>query len=167
MRGARRLMALVVTVAVLGCAPASEMDLVGTWQIADWSREYVPEAFQEDAGRLTLAADGTFTAFELPVSVGQSVGRPWPAGGPWPAELKTALLTGSGTWKIDRAGGQVVRLRIKAASKGYSGIIPYGYLLSVHPAFGRHSRHSLVDFWGDPDAVPGIFYSRAEAEQEP
>lgn len=154
MRVAGRLMALVITVAALGCTPASERDLIGTWQIADGSREYLPEEYREAAGRLTLAADGTFSSSELPVWVPRSSPNPWPT-----AE-EPALLSGSGSWKLGRSGGQMVELTIEAGSKDYPGILPYGYLLSVHPAFGGYS---LVDYWGDPDAVPGIFFSRTEA----
>jgi len=41
----------------LGCAPASEPDLIGTWQITDGSREHLPEEFREAVGlRGPLAA---------------------------------------------------------------------------------------------------------------
>lgn len=154
MRGAGRLMTVVVTVTVLGC-PASERDLSGTWQITDGSREYLPEEYREAAGRLTLAADGAFSAFELPVFVGLAQGD----AGPWPAQRKPALLTGSGTWKLGRSGAQMVQLSIEAGSKDYPGILPYGYNLSVR----RFRHYSLVDYWGDPDVVPGIFFSRTDA----
>lgn len=158
MHVAGRLTALVVTVAVLGCMPASERDLVGTWQITDGSREreHLPQAYRKAAGTLTLAADGTFSALELPVSVPQSPSNPWPA------EPKPALLTGSGTWKLGRSGAQMVQLSIEAGSKDYPGILPYGYNLSVR----RFRDYRLVDYWGDPDVVPGIFYSRADASAE-
>lgn len=147
-------MALVIAVAVLGCAPASERDLIGTWQITDNSREYLPEEYREAAGALTLVADGTFRALELPVSVPQSPPNPWPA------DEEPALLTGSGGWKLGRSGDQTVVLSVGTAAEGYPGDLPYGYSLFVQRGL---RDYSLVDYWGDPDAVPGIFLSRADA----
>lgn len=153
MRGAGRLMALVITVAALGCTPASERDLIGTWQITHDAREYLPEEYRGAAGALTLIADGTFTALELPVWVPQSPPNPWPAAS------KPALLSGSGSWKLGRSGNQTIVLSIRTATDDYPGNLPYGYSLFIH--WGLRD-YSLVDYWGDPDAVPGIFFSKAE-----
>lgn len=155
MRELSRLTAFIATVALLGCAPASETDLVGTWQVADGSRELLPEELQEAAGTLTLAADGTFAAFELPVSVMRWDRVP-------PTNEKPTLLTASGEWQLHRVPGasDTVNLYFKAVSGEFTGDLRYGYLFSVHPIF---RGYNLVDHWGDPDAVPGIFYSKTEA----
>jgi len=162
MRALARLTPYLVTAALLGCAPASETDLIGTWQIADGSREHLSEELRQTTGRLTLAADGTFVAFELPVAAYR-----WTAvGDPRPPIEEPTLLTGSGGWKLRPAavGNDTVRLRIEAVSGELTGDLSDGYALSVRPAFGGYR---LVDYWGDPDSVPGIFYSRIEAENEP
>jgi hypothetical protein len=128
---------------------------MGTWQITDESRKLLPGELQEAAGKLTLAADGTFVAVELPVSAMR-----WSTpSDPVPAYERPTLLTASGDWKLHQTG-------VIAADMVYlsyvSGEFPDGfsYALSVHPVF---RDYRLVDYWGDPDVVPGIFYSRTEA----
>ena len=134
-----------------GCTAATEGDLIGVWEITDFSRKLLPDQMRQAAGQLTLAADGTFEASALPVSIGLN-SYPWPAAGP-----EVSLLTGSGHWKLGRAGSQAVVLSIKSAQDGYAGRVPYSDILSVYADI---RGYSLVDYWGDPDAAPGIYYKR-------
>lgn len=165
MPGTGRLLALLIIVAVLACAPATETDLIGTWTLTNESRERLPEEFRNSAGTLVLAEDGTFMAFELPVSV-----NVWAStGDPSSVKEQSTNLTGSGDWTLRQAavGNDTVVLSIKTVSdvsEVFTGDLSFGYALSVRWAF---SGYTLVDYWGDPDAVPGIFFARAEAEQEP
>lgn len=158
MHGARLLTALLITVAALGCSPVSERDLVGTWKLTDESRQQLPEKFRAATGTLTLAADGTFTASELPVSI-----QDWATAGDSSApKERPTILTGTGDWALRRApeGNDAVILSIETVSEDFTGDPSYGYALSVRPAL---RGNSLVDYWGDPDTAPGVFFSKTEA----
>ena len=62
----RYLPIIVLLLTMSGCQEVQTSDVVGTWAIKEQSREWMPLEVKEALGKITVSADGTFVAYELP-----------------------------------------------------------------------------------------------------
>jgi hypothetical protein len=154
---AGRWMLLLSMVAMLGCGPVAEEDLIGTWRVTDSSRELLPEEVRGAAAALVLAADGTFTVRELPTSIPGD-----------PSYRRAELLTGHGEWSVIPLSGSNDLLDLAfeyfESSEGYESVSESGRSLTIRRGF--RSLH-LVYTFGDPDVVPHIVYARSHGSVTP
>jgi len=91
---------IVFLVMMSGCQEMRISDFVGTWVMKEESRENLPIEVKKSIGKLTLAADGTFTAYELPDrTTMDGFGNYAP---------RWRIISGSGTWKFSSISGRQV-----------------------------------------------------------
>jgi hypothetical protein len=114
--------AMFCFLASLGCAVVKSTDLTGVWIVKDESRRgFLSPAQQKGAAKITLDANGTFAAFEIPEDL--LYGPPAHADG---------IVTGNGTWKLlPRDGRQQGQLTFEAITTGQRSEVPYGTQLDV------------------------------------
>jgi len=128
--------AMLFGLALLGCTVTNSSDLAGVWVVKDESRyRFLSAAQQKGAAKITLDANGTFAAFEIPEDL--LYGPPATANG---------IATGKGTWKLlPREGRQQVQLNFEAITVGQRGEVPYGTQLDISKGW---SSVSLFYFQG-------------------
>ncbi len=131
--GQRALLVLAAALLVVGCAKATQADLVGHWALTDRSRQYLPADLKTAAGQIDLVADGTFTAVGLPDMRLEAEGR----------GLRSIISArdGRGTWKFMTLGG-TDRIALAFADGP-------GSELHISTSFG--SAPTLYSFLADPD----------------
>jgi hypothetical protein len=150
-------MLLLSMVAMLGCGPVAEEDLIGTWRVTDSSREYLPEEVRAATATVVLAANGTFTVLELPTSVPGD-----------PGSQRAELLTGHGEWSVLPLSGSNDLLDLAfeyfESSEGYESVSQSGCSLTIRRGF---RSLDLAYAFGDPDVVPHIVYARSHGSVTP
>ena len=119
--------AMLLCFGLLGCKSAKLADVTGTWVVTDQSRQrFLPASQRSAAAKITLDANGTFVASELPEDLLYG-----------PPEADDRLVTGSGVWKLaSREGRQQVQLQFNAITAGQRGNVPYGTMLNVSTGLG-------------------------------
>jgi hypothetical protein len=134
------LIALLLSVGMLGCNRVQTSDLAGTWVIRDASRQVLPAELQKASAKIILGANGAFVASEVP-------GLFY-----FPGRHAAQLESGSGVWKlVSRADKQQVQLDFQAIA-GWKDALPYGTQLDV-------SRGSLF-YFGDADEGRRVVFER-------
>ena len=93
----RFLLIIVLLFTMNGCQEVQTSEVVGTWVMKEQSREWLPPGFEKSLGEITVLANGTFIAYELPekrhFDPGKSYEREW------------RITSGSGTWKFVSISG--------------------------------------------------------------
>jgi hypothetical protein len=114
--------AMLFCLALLGCTVISSSDLAGVWIVKDESRHrFLSAVQQKGTAKITLDANGTFAAFEVPEDL--LYGPPAPADG---------IVTGNGTWRLLlRDDRKQVQLNFEEITVGQRGEVPYGTQLNV------------------------------------
>jgi len=114
--------AMLFGLVLLGCAADNSSELAGAWIVKDESRHrFLSNAQQKGAAKITLNADGTFAAAEIPEDLLYG-----------PPEAADGIVTGSRTWKLlSRGGWQQVQVNFELITMGQRADLPYGTQLSV------------------------------------
>lgn len=113
--------------AALGCTSVKSGDLVGNWIMTDASRQVLPSDLRSLAPRLTLAADSTFIAGDLPKS--RSIDA-------------VVARSGHGMWRVRaQQGRDLIQLTFEGG---------FGDELDISNS--RGSQTTLYYFIGDPDS---------------
>jgi hypothetical protein len=141
--------AVLLCLALQGCAATNSSDLTGTWTVKDESRHrFLSSAQQKGAAKITLNANGSFAASEVPADL--MYGPPAPADG---------IVTGSGTWKLlSRDGRQQIQLNFEAITTGQRGEVPYGTQLNVSRGWSSLDLFYVQD--GDADQGKRIEFGK-------
>jgi hypothetical protein len=142
--------AIVMSSIVIGCGAVdvTRDELVGIWTVTSASRSCLPAALQKGALKLSLNADGSFSASELPGSLVHSTDEGAPK-----------LITGNGVWKLGwkESSDQVV-LEFQSFTLGEPEEgVPFTTYLDVT----RDGTAPVMYFWyGDPDSGPRIKFAK-------
>jgi hypothetical protein len=134
----------LVTACCLG--PISGDDVLGGWQGKPDFIGEVPKELQGLHPQILVKADGTFTAKDF---------RLWV---PVDGEMKEKLVEGEGRWHIDRPG----KFQADSLSLDFVTVAgqPSKYQLGL-TLDCRSGSLMLIDYWGDPDGIEGLFFRRA------
>jgi len=132
--------AMLCCLVLLGCAVVNSSALTGVWIVSDESRHgFLSAAQQKGAAKITLEANGTFAATEIPEDLLYG-----------PPAVADGTVSGSGNWILRRGDGrQQVQLNFDAITAGQRGEVPYGAQLNV-----SHGLSSVTLYYfqgGDAD----------------
>ena|SRR5436309_387355 len=139
-----QLAVMVLSIAIFGCNSVKAEDLVGSWTMDEASRQYLPAELRSVAPRLTLNANGTFSALEFP-------------GERHVASASVAVARSArGTWSILPIEGERDRVQLNFQEEGYGDKL----FISDWSTDGPGSPTKLYKFDGDPDAGRRIVFTR-------
>lgn len=147
----RRVWIAVLPLLILAaCAEVAPEAVAGTWVLSQSSRSAVlPPAQQKTPAEITLKADGTFSAREVPASLLYD-----------PQGIGDQVVTGTGTWKLrPQDGEQQVRLSFEAISAGQRGGVPYETQLNIAKGW---SAITLYYFQGDADQAHRVEFEKKQ-----
>ena len=138
-----KFIAIFLFFGILGCKSYETSDLIGTWVIADWSREYLPTELQKAQAKIILNANGTFIASDMPIDFYFHY-----------HDRDVHLESGSGVWKIKFIQKrQQIELEFLAITGWRKDELPLGWLLDI-------SNRSLYYYMSDPDLGHKISFER-------
>jgi hypothetical protein len=129
--------AVAIVVGLVACAEPKATDMVGTWNLTNDSRRYLPADMTSLSPRLVLGADGRLSATDLP--------------GMFHGSLDVVeRYSGTGSWSVIRKDGrQKLQLNFDGA---------YGTQFDIANDGGAWKLH---DFLGDPDEHRRLEYAKA------
>ena len=131
---------LLSGICTFGCnrAKVTTGELAGTWVLTDASRIHLPRDFQKASSKITLEANGSFVATELPGEILYVT-----------PERRDRLVSGRGIWKVNSQGGaQQVKLEFHEIAEAREDAVPFTTELRVSRA---GSVPVLFYYHGDED----------------
>jgi len=146
---------MILLLTMTGCnAPIAveTSEVVGTWVMREESREYLPPEVEESTGKITISADGTFVAHELPERK-----RYWGSRGHMDRWM---AVSGSGNWEfIYISGLQYVHLGFnkRSVDNADEQDVSYGFPINIK------RWRSTIDMYynlSDPDLWERVYFEK-------
>ena len=135
----KRMLTIVFLLTMNGCQEVQTFEVVGTWFMKDQSCEELPIEIKKSLGKLTISADGTFIANELPKR----------EGGFYSGEymVRWSTISGSGTWKFFSLSGRSQDLYLSFKNIDDQEV-SYGFPLNISKKWSTIGLYYYLD---DPD----------------